>query len=351
MKLKQILQHKLTQTDSFSLRQNIVIIGVFLLCFSISSSFILSSYFKQQALSSLVSISQPPSVEAKSLDQPQQFQAQQNKNSTNTLTNNTSNQPFPEKINTSSLPELSANSVLVKDHRSGKVLLEKNSQRQRPLASITKLMSALVFLETDPDWDKKVTIVKNDIVGTHVDQGEVYTTQELWSASLIGSSNKSILSLAHSVGWPKQAFIQRMNQKASELGMDDTYFAGTTGLEKSSVSTAEDISILLKESLKQKKIQSALATKEYTLDYKDKQHHIWNTDWLLLDWIPHDFKRVYGGKTGYIEAAGYNFTVQLSNGEGRILDIVVLGADSHEDRFKVARDAAEWVYENYEWEE
>jgi D-alanyl-D-alanine carboxypeptidase len=348
MNLNKILDHNLAQVNSFSLRKNITSIGLVSLFLFFSVSFILHSFFHYSLLTSLSSISQAESVQASEIKQEQVQKEASNENKSQ-IYSTTKPKSFPKKITKKDLPNFEAKSVLVKDHKTGKILLKKTTQTQRPLASITKLMSALVFLETNPDWGEKVRIVKNDIVGPHVDQGEVYTIEELWSAALIGSSNKSILTLAESVNWPKQAFIQRMNQKAVELGMDNTYFAGTTGLKKKNVSTAEDITILLDEALKYKKIQTALATDEYTIDYKKNNHHIWNTDWLLLGWIPNDFTKIFGGKTGYIEAAGYNFTVQLSKGEGRVLDIVVLGANSHEARFTVARDAAEWVYQNYVW--
>jgi len=245
-----------------------------------------------------------------------------------------------------------AESVLVKDHKTGKILLSKNIHKQHPLASITKLMSALVLLNSIDDWNKRITIAANDMPDSLVDSGEIYSASQLWSASLVGSSNKSIFSLVDSLNWPKQAFLQRMNKKAQDLQMKDTYFTGVTGLNKESVSTAEDISFLLNEVMKHKKIQQPLTTEEIKLKPLNQQetNHVWNTDWLLLGWIPNKLGRIYGGKTGHIEAAGYNFTVQVSDKQGHVLDIVVLGAKNHEARFKVAKEAARWVFDNYKWQ-
>ena len=75
---------------------------------------------------------------------------------------------------------------------------------------------------------------------------------------------------------------------------------------------------------------------------------MWNTDWILLDWIPNEFAVFHGGKTGYITASGYNFTMRVEN-DGHMLDVVVLGASSHEGRFTEARDIAKWVFTNYKW--
>jgi D-alanyl-D-alanine carboxypeptidase len=76
---------------------------------------------------------------------------------------------------------------------------------------------------------------------------------------------------------------------------------------------------------------------------------MWNTDWLLLGWIPHSDFEIRGGKTGYIPAAGYNFAMETINKNGHALDVVVLGADTHEARFTEARDAAAWVYGHFAW--
>ncbi len=161
------------------------------------------------------------------------------------------------------------------------------------------------------------------------------------------------MTLADSVGWDLETFVARMNEKAQELGMGDTYFMEPTGLDAGNVSTASDLVLLLEESLKHKEIQDALLTSEYNLysEERSKKHHMWNTNWLLLGWIPNTFDHFAGGKTGYIPASGYNFVMQVANGEGRTLDVVVLGTTSHEARFTEARDAAMWVFDAYQWPE
>ena len=142
-----------------------------------------------------------------------------------------------------------------------------------------------------------------------------------------------------------------MNEKARELGMIDTFFTDPSGLDSTNVSTASDIVMLLNEAMKQERIRDTLIKPEYNLysDQRGQSHHMWNTNWLLLGWVTNDFYKIYGGKTGYISASGYNFTVRVANEAGKILDVVVLGADTHEGRFTEARDVSEWAFENYEW--
>lgn len=255
---------------------------------------------------------------------------------------------------TSTVPDdLQAAAVLVKDTASGMVLFGKHEYEPRALASITKLMSALVLLERRIDWATTTRVVADDIEDTHVYAGDTHTLDDLWHAALVGSSNKSVMTLVDASGLARQQFIMRMNGKARELGMSDTTFVDPTGLDDDNISTASDIAILLKEALAHEEIKDAVLVKEWNLYSAERQrlHHMWNTDWLLLGWIPHRFKEVHGGKTGYIPSAGYNFAVQLGDGAGHDIDVVILGAPAHEDRFTSAKAIAEWAYQNYSWPE
>jgi len=82
---------------------------------------------------------------------------------------------------------------------------------------------------------------------------------------------------------------------------------------------------------------------------RENEHHLWNTNWLLLGWIPYDGFILRGAKTGYIPRSRYNFTVQVEDTDGHIIDVVVLGAEAHEARFTEARDIAKAVFEAYRW--
>lgn len=270
--------------------------------------------------------------------------------------------PPPQEVKPK-LPELksemldvnkfSAVSIIVKDQKTSTVLLRKNEYEKRPIASITKLMSALVVLEKKPDWSTSTVVIGADSLDTHMYAGDTYTLEELWQAALVGSSNKAILTLSSALGWPEVAFVERMNQKALELGMTDTRFVDSTGLSEENIASASDVVILLNEALRNDKIRETLRIKEMNLysQERKKQHHIWNTDWLLLGWIPQSFPEFIGGKTGFIGASGYNFAMQVGDGLGHKINVVVLGASSHEARFTEAKTAAEWVFQNYIWPE
>lgn len=250
-----------------------------------------------------------------------------------------------------SAEKFTAQAIIVKDHKTGAVLFGKNEYAKRSLASITKLMSALVILEKSPDWGKVATVISDDIEDTHMYAGDTYTLEDLWGSALVGSSNKAILTLADAVGWPRVAFVERMNEKARELGMADAVFADATGLSDDNQASASDVAILLNEAMKNKKIAKTLLIKEYNLYSKERKekHHMWSTDWVLLGWIPNKLPEFFGGKTGYTVAAGYNFTMRAGDGKGHLIDVVVLGAGSHEARFNEAKDIAEWVFASYDW--
>lgn len=241
---------------------------------------------------------------------------------------------------------------MVKDHASGAVLWAWNEYALRPIASMTKLMTALILLERGPLlWEETAAVVSDDIIDTHMYAGDVYTLKDLWYAMLVGSSNKAAWTLVDASLADRPGFVERMNAKTLELGMTNTVFQDATGLSDGNVSTASDIAILFSEAMRHDGIRTAMTTREYELFSKErnKKHRFWNTNWLLLGWVPHSFAEIRGGKTGYIPASGYNVAVEIAAGGGRALDVVVLGAENNEARFEIARDMAQWVFENFQW--
>ena len=246
---------------------------------------------------------------------------------------------------------IAAKGIIVKDVETGMILYHKNEYTPHPIASITKLMSALVLLEHDIDWDSTAVVPPDTIIDTHMYAGDTYSLQELWTSMLVGSSNKAVISLIDATHWTREMFIARMNERANELGMGNTIFTDPTGLDEENKSTPADIVMLVEEALRYEKIREGLLTKEITLfsEERQKKHHIWSTNWLLLGWIPHEFAVLYGGKTGYIGASGYNFTMQVADTKDHKVNVVVFGALSHEARFTIARDIATDVFAQYIW--
>lgn len=258
---------------------------------------------------------------------------------------------LPVKIGTSTAPMFGVESIMVKDHETGVILWGSREYTKHPIASITKLMTAIVLLERGPlPLEETAVVVPDDISDTHMYAGDNYTIKNLWHAMLVGSSNKAARTLVDALVGSRASFVERMNQKALELGMTDTVFHDPTGLGDGNRATASDVAILLREAMRHEAIFTAVRIPEYEIFSRErnKKHKMWNTNWLLLGWIPHSFD-IRGGKTGYIPASGYNVAVQIANKDGRLLDIVVLGAETNEARFEIARDIAAWTFGNFEW--
>src|SRR5882672_7435866 len=141
-------------------------------------------------------------------------------------------------------------SVLVQDADTGEIVLTKNSDAIVPIASITKLMTAIVTLDRGVDLEESVTLTKEDgdrLKGTksRLKPGAVLTRNELLMLALMASENRAAAALGRSYPEGKEAFVDAMNQKAAELGMSDSRFVDPTGLSKGNVSSARDLAKLV----------------------------------------------------------------------------------------------------------
>ena len=243
--------------------------------------------------------------------------------------------------------------ALVVDDRTDTVLYEKNSTAVRSLASITKLMSALVLLDLPMTWASTTEVLPEDMDNSshHINAGEKYRLDDLWNVALIGSDNSAINVLVRASGLTPNQFVARMNEKSRRLNLASARFADPTGLDNRNMAKAIDVAKLLKFALAQERIFKALQTPEYyATPLGKKLKRVWSTDWLLTKWIPSDFKCAQiAGKTGYIVDSDYNFTVRLTDEDGHSIRVVVLGASSNETRFTEARDLANWVFSHYLW--
>lgn len=249
---------------------------------------------------------------------------------------------------------LTAISALVVDNETNTVLFKKNYDAIRPLASISKLASALVLLDLPINWSTTTVVVEDDVDRSshHINTGEEFTLDDLWHVALIGSSNSAINTLVRASGVSNDQFVKLMNKKVNDLNLPSLKFVEPTGLNSGNVGNVFDTSKLLREALRFSKIAEALQTGEYYAHplNKDKPRRVWTTDWLLTNWISNTFnKEEVVGKTGYIDASGYNFVVKLTDTKGHSVRVVIFGASSNEARFSEARDLALWTFSHYLW--
>jgi len=252
--------------------------------------------------------------------------------------------------------EVTAESVLVVDKKTNKILYEKNSGQARSIASLTKLMTALVFLDHNPGWDEVVTISGDDYREGGISYfiaGEQVTVKDLFYGTLVASANEGAAALVRVTGMNPEEFVAQMNAKAQALGLTNTVFADATGLRDANQSTAAEVAVVLRAALGRPEIAGAISSESYNIDIINKgvSRQIVNTNKILgqqfgLDNIQY---WVEAGKTGYLEAAGYCLASQVKNGDNKVL-VVVLGSKSLQDRFTDTKSLAYWVFNNYFWQ-
>ncbi len=247
--------------------------------------------------------------------------------------------------------DISADIVLVKDSVTGEVLFGKNEYTPHSLASITKLMSALVLEESISDWNTEASAPDDTVYDSHIFAYDKTSLEEWFQVALIGSSNRAILTLVDASGKTREAFVARMNEKAIELGMSDTYFTEPTGIDAGNLSTASDAALLLAEALRHEHIAGILGI--HGVDHRSsvtgKTTTIRNTNWLLTQWVRNEFAEPVVGKTGYIIESEYNFAGKFSKSPERQIITVILGSENETTRFTDAMTLADWAFTNYEW--
>ncbi len=221
------------------------------------------------------------------------------------------------------------NAILI-DPSTGEVLFAKNAAAPVPIASLTKLMTALVFLEQKPDLTREVEVTQTELSGaghTQLRNGEHVVLGDLLHMSLMCSDNVATRVLARESGLAPEAYVARMNHKAVELGLSGSHFVEFTGLDNRNVSTAADVARMLHAAAHDPLIQQITTTRQYEFRTARRVHDIHNTDRLLYGrWD------VLGGKTGFIQEAGYCFAMWIRT-QGRDLIAVVLGAPTNATRF------------------
>lgn len=229
----------------------------------------------------------------------------------------------------------------------------KNANDIQPIASITKLMTALVFLDNNPDWETTYVIGRDDMIEggkLNLFRGEEIKLRDIFKTSLIASDNGATMALVHASGLTEEEFVKKMNEKALMLGLVDTNFQDPIGLSDDNVSTAREVALLAKEALTRPEITEATESKSYrftTLDGREKM--VESTDYLLFDPEDNQFQ-VIGGKTGYTDKAGYCFVGRFKDLNGREIISVVLNSSGKNDRFRESKSLVKWVFDNYTWQ-
>ena len=237
-------------------------------------------------------------------------------------------------------PRVRAAAAIVFDPVTGDALWELNAREPRPIASITKVMTAMLFLEQEPDLSRDVVISRRDVrraSTTYLRRGERVSLRDLVHLALIASDNVAARVLARASRWGTKRFISRMNAMAAELGLEQTRFTDPSGLHEGNVSSAHDVSRLIAAAGAQSEIARIIRKRSHRIRTSRQNRVVRNTN-RLLDSRPD----VVGGKTGYINEAGYCLATLIRVGD-RAVSVVVLGARSNAGRFRETGRLLDWL--------
>jgi len=240
------------------------------------------------------------------------------------------------------VPDLHAAAAIVYDPGTNEVLWEENSLEERSIASITKVMTALVFLESQPDLSESVRVTRQDVYRastTYLRANDALTSGELLHLLLIASDNAAARVLARVSVWGADGFIEQMNRKAVELGLTSTHYEDPSGLLSANVSSAYDMARLISVASNDKRIASVMQTPSYTVHTARRPITIRNTNHLL----GREDVSVQAAKTGFISRSGYCLAtlLRLPQSQQQVA-VVVLGARSNAARFLEAQNLFNW---------
>jgi D-alanyl-D-alanine endopeptidase (penicillin-binding protein 7) len=239
------------------------------------------------------------------------------------------------------VPDVRAEAAIIYDSATGNVLWESNSNNQRSIASITKVMTATVFLENSPDLSQTVVVDRADVRAastTYLRAGYTVTKGDLLHLLLIASDNAAARALARVSPYGSVGFIDRMNDKARELGLTNTHYADPSGLLSANVSSAYDMAKLITFVSADERIAGVMRKQNYTVTSGRRVINIHSTNQLVM----RGDVDVQAGKTGFISSAGYCLATLLRLPQGSQVAVVVLGAKSNAGRFWETRHLFNW---------
>lgn len=245
--------------------------------------------------------------------------------------------------------ELSSSVAYMVDQDTGEVYFEKNAGVQLPIASVTKLMTALVIAESELSLKTPLTVTRADYVRSTAESvlraGMTLTRGDTLRAALMSSDNRAAHMLARTYPGGVKAFVAKMNETAQELGMVDSHFADPTGLSNKNVSTARDLTLLASRAHSYRELQKASTSATAVLDAGTRKLHLMTTNRLIGD------PRWHVGiqKTGYTRAAGRCMVVQSEFAGHRVVMVVLDSVNSSrraDDMYRMRR----WLEEETRFE-
>lgn len=266
--------------------------------------------------------------------------------------------PQPRSVAISEAPllsnapiQLNCASAILLEASSGQILFEQNADIQRPVASVTKVMTILLALEAleqgRVSLEDEVTVspAAAGMGGSQVllDVGETQPFSVLLKSTIVGSANDASVAIAECLYGSEALFVTRMNERAAQLGMENTVFQNCTGLPaEGQVTTARDVAIMTLQMLTHPMYFEFSKVWMDAVDHRDgRVTELTNTNKLIRLYDGCD-----GGKTGSTSEAGYCVSATAKRGDMRLI-AVVLGANKGSERFDIAADMFDYGFANY----
>lgn len=246
--------------------------------------------------------------------------------------------------------DIKAKSAILMEVNSGKILYEMNADEQLPPASITKIMSLLLVMESIAGGKMSVEDVVNasdhacSMGGSQIwlEPGESMTVDDLLKAAVIASANDATVALGEQIAGSEEGFVAMMNARAAELGMTNTHFENATGLDaEGHISSAHDVAIMSKELIKYDLIKNYSTVWMDTL--RNGESELVNTNKLVRF-----YEGTTGLKTGTTSGAGYCLSATAER-NGLELVAVIMSGDTSQDRFNGAKKLLDYGFANYEY--
>ena len=225
---------------------------------------------------------------------------------------------------------ITASSAIVMDLNSNRVFFEQNIHEQRLIASITKIMTAIVAIEygnLDDTYEVSEEVLDAYGSAIYIEMGEKLTLKDLLYGLMLRSGNDAAVVIAKNIAGSMEAFAMLMNETASKIGMTNSYFYNAHGLEESdgtaNLSTAYDMALLTKYAMENETFREIFATKNYSVKTNKKSYSWTNKNRLL-----HEYDFITGGKTGFTKKARRTLVTTASSNN---IDLVVVTLNDPND--------------------
>ena len=244
-------------------------------------------------------------------------------------------------------PGVQARHVEIMDEVSGRVLLERDARNRVPIASVTKIMTAIVALERgaladrvevrfDPDELRDSTLMG-------CQPGDIFSLEDLLYGLMLPSGNDAALAIANHIAGSTERFVELMNERARQLGLQDTRFANPHGLDvPDHYSTAHDMAVLARHAMQNADFRKLASAKQWRVTTARSPWTVYNLNRLLWDYRGAD-----GIKIGFEDRAGRTIVASVMSPSGNRVFLTLLNTPNLVDD---ARPLYDWVFRNFTWD-